>query len=571
MSRFLIYSALLCVFVGYASSSVLAMEKNAMPIENAAPISAKVYNDSWASIDSRPLPIWYDEAKLGIFLHWGVFSVPSFGASPAWGWYYWKVSGWQSWKDYMANNFKPKFSYADFAKDFSTEFYEPDDWADLFAASGARYMALTSKHHEGYCTYPTNVSWNWNSRDVGPHRDLVGELAHSIRSRTSMHFGLYHSLYEWFNPLYIQDKANKFQTNAFVKEKTLPELYEIVNAYKPDLIWSDGQWEAPSWYWNSTVFLSWLYNESPVKDTVVTNDRWGSDTLCKHGGYLTCNDRFNPKTHVPDKKWENAMTLNKGSWSWRRDTDISQFLTLKELLSTFIETISCGGNMLMNVGPTKEGTISPIFGERLQDFGAWMSVNGEAVYGSKPWRMVQDTMDSNVRYTTQVSTGSLLRAQAHVRELKEKVRERKRKTEEKLRAEKKQLEKEFANVVLDENRQKRSVLFDQEQIIREFKTRRGESVETVVVQDDITTDDVIADNGLIIYAFVMEWPQNGILLLDGPRNATSASTIRMLGLENVDIQYTSLQPTGIAIEMPIVPISKLPHHLIWVLKLVGFQ
>uniref|UniRef100_H2YIK9 alpha-L-fucosidase n=1 Tax=Ciona savignyi TaxID=51511 RepID=H2YIK9_CIOSA len=134
------------------------------------------------------------------------------------------------------------------------------------------------------------------------------------------------------------------------------------------------------------------------------------------------------------------MTLNKGSWSWRRDTDISQFLTTMEMLSTFIETISCGGNMLMNVGPTKEGTISPIFGERLEDFGAWLSINGEAVYGSKPFRIVVDPMNANVRYTTQTSSSSVLRARSLVQELKEKVRERKRIKEEQLERERKEEE-----------------------------------------------------------------------------------------------------------------------------------
>ena len=111
-----------------------------------------------------------------------------------------------------------------------------------------------------------------------------------------MHFGLYHSLYEWYNPLYLQDKANNFTTQDFVRLKTLPELYELVNTYRPEVIWSDGDWEVPEEvdYWNATHFLAWLYNDSPVKDYVVVNDRWGNAAWCKHGDFFNCEDRFNP-------------------------------------------------------------------------------------------------------------------------------------------------------------------------------------------------------------------------------------------------------------------------------------
>ncbi|KAK2106170.1 Tissue alpha-L-fucosidase [Saguinus oedipus] len=136
---------------------------------------------------------------------------------------------------------------------------------------GPRYVVLTTKHHEGFTNWPSPVSWNWNSKDVGPHRDLVGELGTALRKR-NMHYGLYHSLLEWFHPLYLLDKKNGFKTQHFVSAKTMPELYDLVNSlgahrgrYKPDLIWSDGDWEAPDAYWNSTNFLSWLYNDSPVK------------------------------------------------------------------------------------------------------------------------------------------------------------------------------------------------------------------------------------------------------------------------------------------------------------------
>ncbi|CAK8672515.1 unnamed protein product [Clavelina lepadiformis] len=403
-----------------------------------------IYEPTWESLDKRPLPDWFDFSKLGIFIHWGVFSAPSYGHSPAWGWYYWKIQKVPGWQVFMEKNYRPDFTYADFAKDFTAEFFEPDDWATLFKLSGAKYVVLTAKHHEGYCNWHTNVSsWNWNSVDVGPHRDLVGDLARSIRAKTNLHFGLYHSLYEWFNPLYLRDKANNYQTNDFVMEKTLPELYEIVKAYKPELIWSDGQWEAPSWYWNSTIFLAWLYNQSPVKDTVIVNDRWGNDTTCKHGGYLNCDDRFNPG-EVQTRKWENAMTLNRDSWSWRRDTDIGQFLTTKEMLSTFVKTISCGGNMLMNVGPTKGGVINPILQERLMEMGTWLGVNGGAVYGSKPWRVPKDAMNSNVWYTCQPDREVHEKAKETTRNLRKSLLENEQQNEkrkEKITAEEKQWQK----------------------------------------------------------------------------------------------------------------------------------
>ncbi|XP_064595047.1 alpha-L-fucosidase-like [Liolophura sinensis] len=367
--------------------------------------SVESYEPNWNSLDQRPLPDWYDDVKFGIFIHWGVFSVPSFGykgagqASGEWFWWMWKGNKVKQYIDFMEENYRPGFSYADFAPQFRAEFFEPDRWAEIFQASGAKYVVLTSKHHEGFTNWPSPVSWNWNSMDVGPRRDLVGELAAAIRNKTDIHFGLYHSLFEWFHPLYLQDKANKFSTQEFVARKTMPELYEIINAYKPEVIWSDGDWEANSSYWNSTEFLAWLYNDSPVKDVVVTNDRWGSDATCHHGGYLTCADRYNPGT-LQKRKWENAMTIDKDSWGYRRNADLSEYLTMEEVISTLVITVSTGGNMLMNVGPTAAGRINPIFEERLRQTGQWLGVNGEAIYKTKPWAFQNDTVTPGVWYTS---------------------------------------------------------------------------------------------------------------------------------------------------------------------------
>ena len=124
-----------------------------------------------------------------------------------------------------------------------------------------------------------------------------------------------------------------------------------MNKYKPDLIWSDsyGHWDAPSDYWQSKEFLAWLYNESPVKDHVVVNDRWGKDSQCIHGGYLTCEDRFNPGT-LKTKKWENCFTIDRYSWGFRRNAILSDFYSPSELIKEMVETISCGGNFLLNIG-----------------------------------------------------------------------------------------------------------------------------------------------------------------------------------------------------------------------------
>lgn len=148
----------------------------------------------------------------------------------------------------------------------------------------------------------------------------------------------------------------------------MPALYELVEAYKPDVVWSDGDGEAPDSYWKSKEFLAWLYNDSPVKDTVVANDRWGQDMSCHHGGVYTCGDRYNPGYVLPHK-WENCMTIDKRSWGFRRNAKLSDYLTLKELVSELVVTVAYGGNLLLNVGPTKDGIISPIYQERLRGMG----------------------------------------------------------------------------------------------------------------------------------------------------------------------------------------------------------
>uniref|UniRef100_A0A8C2SGX8 Alpha-L-fucosidase n=1 Tax=Capra hircus TaxID=9925 RepID=A0A8C2SGX8_CAPHI len=310
---------------------------------------ARRYTPDWPSLDSRPLPAWFDEAKFGVFVHWGVFSVPAWGSE--WFWWHWQGAKLPQYENFMKENYPPDFSYADFGPRFTAHFFHPDSWADLFKAAGAK----------------------------------------------DIRYGLYHSLLEWFHPLYLRDKENGFKTQSFVHAKTMPELYDLVNRYKPDLIWSDGEWECPDTYWNSTGFLAWLYNDSPVKDEVVVNDRWGQNCSCHHGGYYNCKDKFQPET-LPHHKWEMCTSIDQRSWGYRRDMEMADIASTSTIISQLVQTVSLGGNYLLNVGPTKDGLIVPIFQERLLAVGKWLSINGEAIYASKPWRVQSE--NSSVWYTS---------------------------------------------------------------------------------------------------------------------------------------------------------------------------
>ncbi|XP_067674633.1 alpha-L-fucosidase-like [Haliotis asinina] len=358
------------------------------------------YQPTWESLDARPLPAWYDEAKFGIFIHWGVFSVPSLGSE--WFWYLWQKRKVPEVVEYMKNNFRPDWTYADFAPMFTAEFFDADEWARILESSGAKYTVFVSKHCEGFCHWPTNVSFSWNSMVAGPKRNIVAELAQAVRTKTDLRFGLYHVLYEWFHPLYLQDKENNFTTRRFVDFKTMPELYEIVNTFEPDIVWSDGSVEAPDTYWGSREFLTWLYNDSPIKDKVVTNDRWGKGCNCTHGGVYTCRDRYNPGV-LQKHKWVNAMTIDKKSWGFRRNAPLSDYLTIEELIETLARTVSCNGNLLMNIGPTSYGVVSPIYEERLKQMGEWLKVNGEAIYKTRPWTYQNETVIPEIWYTSKTN------------------------------------------------------------------------------------------------------------------------------------------------------------------------
>ncbi|XP_040565943.1 plasma alpha-L-fucosidase [Lepeophtheirus salmonis] len=345
------------------------------------------YTPDWASLDSRPLPGWYDKAKVGIFMHFGPYAVP--GVTSEWFWWYWTQGGKDETK-YMKQYYSPEFTYQDFGPMLKMDFFNSDEFAQLVKKSGAKYFVFTSKHHDGFANFKSSHNFGWNAVDIGPKRDVVGELKEAFNRVGGVHFGLYYSLFEWFNPLFLADKASNFSSRDYVLTKMIPEIKELVTKYSPEIYWSDGDGGVAPEIWGSKDILAWLFNESPMKDTIVTNDRWGTGTSQKHGSFYSGPDRYNPG-HILKHKFEEALTLDKKSWGFRHEISCADVLSASELVQNVVTIVSCGGNILINIGPTKEGTIIPIFEERLLSMGSWLKVNGEGIYDSVPWFKQNET------------------------------------------------------------------------------------------------------------------------------------------------------------------------------------
>ena len=355
------------------------------------------YDASWESIDRRPSPQWYTDAKFGIFIHWGVYSVPSYaavgvkGENPYAEWYWNSLTngmkasgptgnGAMTWS-YHKRVYGANFPYFDFAPMFRAENYDPDHWADVFARSGARYVALTSKHHEGFTLWRSaqaNRAWGrpWNAVDTGPKRDVLLDLMEAGR-RKGLKMGIYYSLYEWYNPLWLTDKKR------YVTEHMHPQFKDVVTRARPSIIFSDGEWELASEEWHSPELLAWLFNESPVRDEVVIDDRWGKDTRHKHGGYYTTE--YTAGMQSGSHPWEESRGMGE-SYGYNRMETLKDYHTGRELLLMLIDIVSRGGNLLLDIGPTADGRIPVIMEERLAQIGDWLRPNGEAIYGTRPWR-----------------------------------------------------------------------------------------------------------------------------------------------------------------------------------------
>lgn len=358
-------------------------------------------------IDARPLPAWFDSDKFGIFIHWGVYAVPAFApvtestsiSLNCAEWYLRKLK--MSFKDhgqtraYHARTYGESTDYYELAQHWKAEKWNPQEWANEFAQTGARYVVLTAKHHDGFTLWPTSYVTYADSSvaDAGPKRDIVGELAAAVRSR-GMRFGCYYSLLEWYNTLFLSTKKGDY-----VHEIVHPQMQELIETYRPDVLWCDGDWSKSAKYWGAEEFLQWLYQESSVRDSVVCNDRWGEGAKpARLGTYSCAVDRQKPDRVLPHK-WECCYTIGK-SWGFNAQQTDQHYKSSARVLEDFVYTIAYGGNFLLNVGPQADGTLAPQEVRCLRDVGKWMKSNSEAIYSSTPLRVPSIVCELGTAYFT---------------------------------------------------------------------------------------------------------------------------------------------------------------------------
>ncbi len=350
------------------------------------------------AIKEHGYPQWFKEAKLGIFIHWGLYSVPSYGGKESYS--EWFLRGLQTGDSLRTNfvkeHYGPNFTYKDFANEFKAELFNPEEWAEIFKEAGAKYVVLVSKHHDGYALWPSKFNRNWNSVDTGPKRDIVGELTQAVRDE-DLKMGLYYSLAEWNHPLHRWYTDPHDSIGNYVEQYMVPQFKELVKEYKPSVIFSDGEWYNTAEQWQAPQLINWYYKT--VGEEAIVNNRWG------HGldvGFLT--PEYSAGIQETERPWAEVRGIGR-SFGLNRNEDLEAYGTGKELIQRFVQTVANGGGMILNVGPRADGQIPMIQQERLKELGTWLKINGEAVYGAKAYKKTgqeretsEERIDANINF-----------------------------------------------------------------------------------------------------------------------------------------------------------------------------
>lgn len=356
-----------------------------------------LHAQTWETLAARPYPAWFSDAKLGIFVHWGLYSVPAYASKEGYGeWFYRGLMLGDSTRRqimslYTDTTLPVMEQYRALTRHWHAELWHPDEWADLFQRAGARYVVLVTKHHDGYCLWDSPQQPEWNSTVSGPRRNIVDELTRAVR-RKGLKMGFYYSLPEWSNPRHIWMEDADSTIGDYVDNYMVPQFKELVLRYRPSLIFADGDWLNTPEQLRSAELIDWYYRT--VGDEAIVNDRWGQGT--PHG-FRT--PEYSAGIAPGERPWAECRGVGR-SFGLNRNESLDNYLTDGELIRHFCVLVAHGGGLTLNVGPYADGTIPLIQQERLRVLGRWLEVNGEAIYASRPWHTTSQQEPRNAELPT---------------------------------------------------------------------------------------------------------------------------------------------------------------------------
>lgn len=384
------------------------------------------YLPTWESVSQHPLPVWFDDAKLGIFIHWGLFSVPAwalpqdprtfsltqfltdpaqfsdpanhaYGIMPYAEWYYntMQIPGSPTWQHHRNAYPNPQgaiAAYLDFIPSFNeaARSWRPDEWARLFHEAGARYVVLVTRHHDGFALWPSsNPNPHRAPNQQHAERDVVGELTDAVRAR-GLRMGLYYSGgIDWSFPSDFGLPRVPIQNvlDFLIPTPISPEYAryvrahwdELIQRYQPSVLWND---ISNPWLLDAPALFADYYNRLP--DGVI-NDRWGPvpGWPVPHADFTTPENEGTPADILPSK-WEATRAVGT-SFAYNQNEGPEFLLTAQELVHLLVDIVSKNGNLLLGIGPAADGSIPPLQAEPLRGLGRWLAVNGEAIFETRPW------------------------------------------------------------------------------------------------------------------------------------------------------------------------------------------
>ena len=355
-----------------------------------------MYTADWNSLRNYEIPAWFKDAKLGIFIHWGAYAVPAWDNE----WYprfMYRDETARPGANYFRHHCQAwghpgQFGYKDFIPRFQAERWDPEAWLDLFEAAGARYVVPVGEHHDGFPMYESRHT-PWNAAAMGPRRDVVGELCAATRRR-GLKFGVSsHRAFNWryyayrddfdtADPAYAGLYAPRHAEDEPAPRAWIEDWYartqEMIDRFEPDVLWFDFGWHYDEFApWRPRV-CAYYYNQAL---------RWGREVVLQYkdklpDGVAVYDVERGKLDAIRPAYWQTDTAVSYKSWSYIEN---DEFKSAATLIHDLVDIVSKNGNLLLNVGPRADGVIPAEVAGLLRAVGAWLRVNGEAVYGTRPW------------------------------------------------------------------------------------------------------------------------------------------------------------------------------------------